>query len=109
MSHTDGVPGRRPAVRFPIRRTVMCPERREMFINENTTVHCIACGGEFLINQDTAYIHRTRFGDTEFVRCPRCGRIFDAFYYLQEPPRPKPIRTPEVIRIPWRTASEMWP
>lgn len=99
--------GRPPKIRFPIRRTVIQAGRpHEMLIEENTTAHCVRCGAEFLINSDTAYIRRSEMEDCEVVRCPRCARIADAFYYLREPPPPPRIKNPEMVRIPWRTPED---
>ena len=101
------LPGRQPHIQFPIRRTVMIERRpREMLIQENQTVHCVRCGESFLVNGDTAFIRRTALDDCEMVRCPRCNRIADAFYYLREPPRPPRIKTPEMEMIPWRTPED---
>lgn len=100
-------PGRPPKIQFPIRRTVVISGRpREMLIEENTTVHCVICGETFLVNGDTAFIRRHRQFDETIVRCPRCGRMADAFYYLREPPPPPRIRTPEMEIIPWRTPED---
>lgn len=100
-------PGRPPRIQFPIRRTVVIGGRdREMLINENTTVYCVRCGEKFLVNGDTAFVRRTVLGDQEVVRCPKCGRIADAFYYLREPPRPPRIKTPEMEIIPWKTPED---
>lgn len=103
----SGVPGRRPKVTFPIRRTVVLSGRaRELIIPENTTVACVFCGEAFLINADTAAVRRTVFGEWETVRCPRCNRVADAYFYLREPPRPPRPRNPEMVRIPWRTPED---
>ena len=103
-----GVPGRRPNVRWPIRRTVVClGEERELKIEENTTVRCVRCGQSFLVNGDTAFVRLTVHGSWECVRCPHCGRIADAFYYLQEPKRPK-IRVDSQQLIPWKLPEEAW-
>ena len=102
--------GRPAAIHWPIRRTVMISGApRPMLIEENTTVHCVRCGAEFLINSDTAFVMKTELDSFEVVRCPRCNRIADAFYYLREPPRPKRSIASDVVRIPWQRATEMWP
>lgn len=98
--------GRPTAIHWPIRRTVVClGEERELKIEENTTVKCVRCGQSILVNGDTAFVLLTVHGSWECVRCPHCGRIADAFYYLQEPKRPR-IRTPELTRTPWRTPED---
>ena len=99
--------GRPPKVSFPIRRTVVSHGlEHEMLIEENTTVHCVRCGASFLVNGDTVFLRRTMLDDYPVVRCPKCNRTADAFYYLREPPRPPRIRTPEMVRIPWRTPED---
>lgn len=99
--------GRPAAIQWPIRRTVMISGApRPMLIEENTTAKCVRCGAEFLINSDTAFVMKTELDSFEVVRCPRCNRIADAFYYLREPPRPPRIKTPELTMIPWKTPED---
>lgn len=100
-------PGRPPKVVFPIRRTVVIHgHNRELIIQENQTVSCVKCGKPFLINSDTAFIRRNALDDQTCVRCPQCGRVCDASYYLQEPPRPKVRNTERVrVQIPWMKSA----
>lgn len=104
---TGRPPGRPIRINWPIRRTVMmCGRPHEMLIEENTTVHCVRCGEAFLVNGDTAFIRKTMLDDFAVVRCPRCGRVADAFYYLREPPPPPRIKASEMIIIPWKRPED---
>lgn len=94
-------PGRPPKVTFPIRRTVVIHGNdREMVIQENQTVTCLRCSKPFLVNSDTAVIRKSCLDLNEYVRCPNCGFIADAFYYLTDPPLPK-VRN-QKQDIPWQ-------
>lgn len=94
-------------MRFPIRKTVVVNgEDREMILEEGTTVRCVRCGSVFRADRETAITLRTAEDEWPCLRCPECRRIADAFYYLLEPPRPKRPRTPEMVRVPWKTPED---
>ena len=79
-------PGRPPTVRWPIRRTIV--ESGQAFVRtmqENTTVSCYRCGGEFLANRDTAFRTRRSIDDMPYIRCPRCGYVAAVLYYFDRP------------------------
>lgn len=68
------LPGRYGKVIFPVERIeVVCGEDCKRVVNENTTVRCIRCGRELLINQDTAFLQKKSLDDMPYIRCPRCG------------------------------------
>ena len=107
MNGTGRPPGRPPRIQFPIRRTVVSLGRaREMLIEENTTVRCVLCGESFLVNGDTAFIRRRPTWEETIVRCPRCGKMADVFYYLRDPPPPPRIKNPPLTIIPWKTTED---
>ena len=84
MMETKGTPGRTAKVHFPIRRTLVVggidfPK----IMNENTTVSCLRCGKEFLVNGDTAYRTRqNKLDDMPYIRCPNCGYRAAVLYYF---------------------------
>lgn len=77
-------PGRPPKVHFPIKRILV--DSGQAFtktMNENTTVSCLRCGGQFLVNGDTAYRTRqNKLDDMPYVRCPICGYKAAVIYYF---------------------------
>lgn len=76
-------PGRPPAVRWPIRRTVVeSGQPFEKTMQENTTVSCYRCGSEFLVNRDTAYRLRRSIDEMPYIRCPHCGYVAAVLYYF---------------------------
>lgn len=74
---------KKKAAKFPIKRTIV--ERgieKTYSMHENTTVHCVLCSCEFLINRDTAYIVQGDIDDMPRVRCPWCGKIAGIVDYM---------------------------
>ena len=78
--------GRHKIVRFPIRRTeVYCGENVQRIVEENTSVRCIRCGEQFLINRDTAYIPPDMNDcNVEMIRCPQCNFRASIYYYYAQ-------------------------
>ncbi len=68
------IPGRYGKVTFLVVRTeVICGADFSRVVTENTTVKCVRCSGELLINQDTAFLQKKSLDDMPYIRCPRCG------------------------------------
>lgn len=86
------IPGRYGKVRFPVTRTeVVCGSDYLRTVNENTTVHCVFCGQDLLINEDTAYLQKKSEDDMPYVRCPRCMRAaaLENYWPQTEAQRPR--------------------
>ena len=84
MMETKGTPGRPALVHFPIRRIlVVSGQGFQKTMHENTTVSCLRCGKEFLVNRDTAYRTRqNKLDDMPYIRCPNCGYRAAVIYYF---------------------------
>ena len=81
----NGIPGRYPKVRFPIRRIEVCSGQDfERVVNENTTVSCLRCGESFLINGDTAFLQKKSLDEMPYIRCPRCSYTAAVVHYYNQ-------------------------
>ena len=89
-------PGRPPKVTFPIIRIEVVHGvdyiRR---VEENTTVKCVHCGQQFLINGDTAFRLRRSIDDTPYIRCPHCSSVAAVCYYYDQVKERRARNVPE--------------
>ena len=77
-------------VDFPVEiEEVYHGKTQHLVMNENTTVTCVYCKKEFLVNRDTAYPAHSIFDTTPYVRCPKCNKKACIVYYFDRIVKPK--------------------
>ena len=91
------LPGRPPAVRFPIMRTEVCQGQEfRRVLEEGSTVRCIRCGKRIRVNSTTAIRHNDALDDMEYIRCLECGYLAAVLdYFDRVETRPRRYRVPE--------------
>lgn len=92
--------GRRPAIEFPIRRTIVESGRDfEKVMEAGAKVRCLRCGMTFTVDRLTVHLSDSAVDEMPYVRCELCHFSAPVLQYfdrvISTKPKRQRTRTPE--------------